>query len=486
MIDARGLAFQILLHLDQKAAHPDRMIRATLARHSLLDEREKALLTELVYGVLRWQGRLDWHIDDLSRVRPDKIASGVRILLRLALYQIFFLDKIPHHAAVNEAVKVAGVSFPKHITGFVNGLLREALRREGKWDLPSRESNPAEHLAVTASYPLWFVRRCLQEMGWDETEAFCRASNEVAPLVVRVNPSKGSVAGLLQSLEKQGVDAGVSPVLEGAVRMRGLRRDLGRLEAFREGWIQAQDEASQLISILTAPRPGERVLDLCAGFGGKSTHLAQLMENRGEILAVDDAAWKLESLEENAARQSVTILSTLARDVLELSVKETGLFDRVLLDAPCSGFGALRRKPDIKWRRHIKDPYRFSLLQKKLLHQAAMLVKKGGVLVYATCTIFNEENEGVAEEFTREHSDFQLENAADYLPGAEGPESYIHGEVFRDALREMPEGISDAAGVLSGLRSDGRTSLTRGSFLRTWPHLHDVDAFFAVRWRKVG
>ncbi len=451
MIDARGLAHQILLHLEQKAAHPDRMIRAVLARHPLLDEREKALLTELVYGVLRWRGRLDWHIDALSRVRPDKIAPGARILLRVALYQIFFLDKIPHHAAVNEAVKAAGISFPKHVTGFVNGVLREAIRREDRWDWPSRESNPAGYLAVTASYPLWFVRRCLQEMGWEETSAFCRASNEVAPLVVRVNPLKGSTADLVRSLEKQGVDVCMSPVLEGAVRMRGLRQDLGGLEAFKGGWIQAQDEASQLVSMLLAPQPGERVLDLCAGFGGKSTHLAQLMENRGEILAVDEAAWKLEALGENAARQSLTILSTLAKDVLELDPKETGLFDRVLLDAPCTGFGALRRKPDIKWRRHIKDPYRFSQLQKKLLHQASTLVKKGGVLVYATCTIFNEENEGVAEAFGREHDDFQLENAAD---------------------------------ILSGLRSAGETGFTRGHFVRTWPHRHDVDGFFAARWKR--
>lgn len=447
MMDARSLAYQILLHLDQKAAHPDRMIRAALARHSLLEERERALLTELVYGVLRWRGRLDWHIDALSRTRPEKIAPPIRVLLRLALYQIFFLDRIPAHAAVNEAVKAAKSSFPKHLTGYVNGVLREAVRRGEHWDWPSRESDPAEYLAVTTSHPLWFTRRFLQELGWEETLAFCQASNGVAPLVVRVNPLRGRSEDLRDAFLAEGIDCGPSPVLEGALRLRGLRQDLTALEAYKGGWIQAQDEASQLVSHLVSPRPGDRVLDLCAGFGGKSTHLAQLMDNRGEILAVDDAAWKLEHLRENAARQSVDIISAMPRNVLELEGEEVGRFDRVLLDAPCSGFGALRRKPDIKWRRHPKDPYRFSQMQKRLLHQASTLVKEGGILVYATCTVFREENEGVAEWFTQEHTGFQLENAADLLP-------------------------------------ETCARLTSDYFLRTWPHRHDVDGFFAARWKR--
>jgi len=447
MIGARTLAYQVLLHLEQKASHPDRMIRVLLARHSLLEERERALLTELVYGVLRWQGRLDWHIDALSRTRPGKIAPGIRVLLRMALYQIFFLDRIPPHAAVNEAVKTAKSSFPKHMVGFVNGILREALRREDRWDWPSQESHPAHYLAVTTSHPLWFAQRCLQEMGWEETLAFCHASNEVAPLVVRVNPLCAKDEDVLRELGQEGIQGELSPIVEGALRMRGLRQDLTNLKVFREGWIQAQDEASQMVSHLVSPRPGERVLDLCAGFGGKSTHLAQLMANEGEIVAVDDAAWKLESLGENAKRQSVSIISTVARDVLELTAHETGTFDRVLLDAPCSGFGALRRKPDIKWRRHPKDPYRFSRMQKQLLQRASTFVKEGGVLVYATCTVFREENEVVVEEFTSENSQFHLENAAPFLACCRG-------------------------------------DFTQGAFLRTWPHRHGVDGFFGARWRR--
>ncbi len=449
MINARALAYQTLLHLEQKATHPDRMIRALLARHSLLEERERALLTELVYGVLRWQGRLDWHMDALSRTRPGKIAPGIRVLLRIALYQIFFLDRVPPHAAVNEAVKTAKASFPKHLAGFVNGILREALRREGRWDWPSRESHPAEYLSVTTSHPLWFTRRSLQEVGWEETLAFCRASNEVAPLVVRVNPLCATEEEVLRELGQEGVHGELSLVLKGALRIRGLRQDLTGLKVFRKGWIQAQDEASQMISRLLSPQPGERVLDLCAGFGGKSTHLAQLMANEGEIVAVDDAAWKLESLRENAERQGVRIIAPLARDVLELTPEETGTFDRVLLDAPCSGFGALRRKPDIKWRRHPKDPYRFSQLQQQLLQRASAFVRKGGVLVYATCTVFREENEGVVEGFTRENARFQLEDAALFL-------------------------------------EDRCRGFTRAFFLETRPHHHDVDGFFGGRWKRTA
>ncbi len=447
MINARTLAFQILLHVNQKASHPDRLIRAALQRHQLLEDRDKALLTELVYGTIRWQGRLDWHVDQLSRIRPDRISPPIRILLRLALYQILFLDRIPPHAAVNEAVKLARATQPAFLAGFVNGILREAIRREGRWDWPSPDHDPAEFLAVTTSHPVWLCRRCIGEMGFEEAQQFCNANNMIAPLVLRVNTLKTTTSLLLEELAASGILGRPSPCLPDSIRVSSVRMDLSCLASFESGCFQVQDEASQLMGHLLSPVSGDRVLDLCAGFGAKTTHLGILMGNSGEIVAVDEAAWKLEELKSNAERQSIHIVNVLPGDALELSPDSLGTFDRVLLDAPCTGFGTLRRNPDIRWRRHPKDPYRFSKLQESLLERAAKYVTTGGTLVYVTCTVFREENEAVVQRFMEKHPDYHLEDPRDFLP-------------------------------VSCLQ------WCEGGFLKSWPHRHGVDGFFGARFRR--
>jgi 16S rRNA (cytosine967-C5)-methyltransferase len=445
MINARRLAYQILLNLEKQSSYPDRLIRGTLQRHSSLKEEDRALLTELVYGVVRWRGLLDWHAERLFKTKTQKVAPEIRILLRLALYQILYLDRIPDHAAVNETVKIAKSTQPPHLVGFVNAVLREAIRRDGRWDWPLPEAEPEEYLAVTTSHPRWFVGKCLDEFGFDEALSLCRANNTTAPLVFRVNTLKTSTADVVAALQGKGCNAQPSPYLPDAVRVSGLRQDLARLSVHEQGWVHVQDEASQVVSLILNPVPGERILDLCAGFGGKSTHIGGLMGNQGEIVAVDQSSWKLNELKENARRQDIGIIKTIAGDALDLDPEQLGTFDRVLLDAPCSGFGTLRRKPDIKWRRHPKDPHRFSRLQSKLLEHASLFVKKGGILVYATCTLFSEEDEQVAEEFSRRHKDWTLESAGDILP-----ESCLN--------------------------------MVKGGFLKSWPHRHDVDGFFAARW----
>ena len=447
MISARFLAYQILLHIDQKASHPDRLIRVMLQRHSRMDERDRALTTELVYGVLRWQGRLDWHIDQLSKIKPKKIDPAVRIALRLALYQILLLNRIPSHAAVNESVKIIKASQPPRFAGFVNALLREALRRNGNWDWPSPENDPAEFLAITTSHPRWLVRQFISEIGLQEAQELCAANNQVAAMALRVNTLKSSVPEVMERLKYSGIEAESSVYLADALRVTGLRQDISRLPEFLEGLVQVQDEASQLVALMIAPKPGDRVLDLCSGFGGKSTHIGILMKNRGEIVSIDNSAWKIEELRENAIRQGIGIIRAETDDVLELSPEQIGSFDRVLLDAPCTGFGSIRRNPDIKWRRHPKDPFRFARLQKRLLSHAARFVKPGGVLLYATCTVLQSENDEVAREFSEQHPEFIIESAAEYLP---------------QTCRSMAD----------------------GDFFKSWPHRHGVDGFFGARWRR--
>jgi 16S rRNA (cytosine967-C5)-methyltransferase len=447
MVTSRTLAYQILLHIEQKASHPDRLIRTALERRSRLDERDRALLTELVYGVVRWQGRLDWHIDELSTTRPGKIAPAVRVLLRLALYQILFLDRIPDHAAVNDTVDIAKSSQPPYVTRFINAILREAARKGGEWNWPDPMKDPAAHMAVMTSHPVWLVRRLIDEICFEEAGLFCETNNRIAPAVFRVNTLKASPEEAIESLKAGGIEAAPSPWLQHALRVKAPRRDMTGTAAFRQGWLQAQDEASQMVSFMLAPGPAERVLDLCSGLGVKSAHIAIMMKNEGEVLCVDKSAWKLEEARKNALRQGITIIRTLAEDVLMLRPQSIGLFDRVLLDAPCTGLGTIRRKPDIKWRRHIKDSYRLSRLQKELLFHAVQFLKPCGVLVYATCTVSRDENESVAHHLSESHPELAIESAAENLP---------------NACREM----------------------VSGPYYHSWPHKHDVDGFFSARWRK--
>lgn len=448
MITARQLGYSILLQIERQISHPDRLLARVLQRHSRLPERDRALLTELVYGTLRWQLFLDWHVDQLSRIDPKKIDPAIRVLLRLALYQILHLDRIPPHAAVNESVEIARASQPKHLQGFVNAVLREALRRGGNWPYPSAEKSPVEHLSVMTSHPRWFVDRMVRDLGVEDASRLCTANNAVAPLSLRVNTLKATVEAAREALIEAGLNAEVSDRVPASLRVSGMRSDLSKLSAFGDGWIQPQDEASQLVSRLLAPAPGERVLDLCAGFGVKSSHMANLMENRGEIVSVDNAAWKLADLEENCARQGIGIVKTVASDALELDPAKLGLFDRVLVDAPCTGFGTLRRNPDIKWQRSPKDPYRFGRIQKDLLAHATKFVRPGGCLVYATCTLFREENEDVAATLVAEERGWDVLSAASDLP-------------------------------------ESCASMAEEGYLRTWPHRDDMDGFFAAKWRRL-
>lgn len=449
MNNSRLLAYQVLLSIERNISFPDRLIRSTLERHADMRSEDRGLLTELVYGVLRWQAFLDWHIDLLSRIKPDKIHSEVRILLRLALYQLLFLDRIPDHAAVNETINLAKLTQPRHVTGFVNAILREAVRRKPKFSYPPPDDNPAVHLAVTTSHPLWLVERFLDRLGFEESREALAANNVPAPMVFRTNSLKTKPDELLGALLREGVDAVPSPYLPTAIRVASIRRDITKLQIYSSGWIQVQDEASQLIAHIVDPKPGERILDACAGFGGKSTHLAILMGNMGEIIALDQSSWKLQELQINALRQGIGIIRTTEADLLEWDGVQTEKFDRVLVDAPCTGLGTIRRNPDIKWRCKPKDPYRSSLVQSELLKKASRMVRPGGVLVYATCTVTHEENELVAAGFKPPEGNWQIDPVAQFLPAA---------------CQDM----------------------VVGNHLQTWPHRHGMDRFFAARWRRIS
>lgn len=441
----RELAVEILLKVDERKAYADILLDHAL-KTARLSPQDRALLTQLIYGTLRWRGKLDWR---LSRVlqRPLAGMNGyLRNLLRLTLYQLFFLDRIPDYAAVNEGVELAKRRSGGKAAGLVNAVARRLLREKDRpEDLP--EGAAAQRLSVQWSHPEWLVKRWLDYFGTEETEALLRADNEEPPLVLRANRLKGDREALLRKLGKAGVEAVPSPWSpQGIILKTGS--PVAKLPGFAEGLFQVQGEASQLVAFLLDPKPGERILDACAAPGGKTTHLAELMEDRGEIVATDTSARGLEKVKENVRRLGLTCVNAAHADLTQgLKGKLAGPYDRMLADVPCSGLGTLRSHPEAKWHREEKDVERLSRLQRNLLEQLHPHLKPGGVLVYSTCTLAREENEEVVEDFLRQRDNFALEKAADYLP---------------DAAQQM----------------------VRGNYFLALPHRHGTDGFFAARMRK--
>jgi 16S rRNA (cytosine967-C5)-methyltransferase len=373
------------------------------------------------------------------------------VILRLAVYQLLFLDRIPAAAAVHEAVELAKSSQPQYVIRFINGVLRTISSRAEIFKKASPEKDFEQRLAVLYSYPEWLVGRWLAELGYEETESLCNAGNQIAPTSIRVNTLKTTKEALAASLKKLEFSVEEGNFAPEALHLRSIRTDLSSLDQYKRGEFQVQDEASQLIGHLLQPQPAERVLDACAGFGAKSTHLAQLMANQGEVIAVDNQGWKLARLVENSERLQISCIKPLEKDVLALeSAANEFTFDRILLDAPCTGLGALRRNPDIKWKVKPKDFHRLHRVQKRMLKNVAPLLKPGGVLVYATCTMSTEENDQTVHAFLLEHANYRPEWARPYLP-------------------------SRCAGLVN-----------REGALQTWTHKHGVDGFFAVRLRRIS
>lgn len=433
---ARSVALKTLLKVEKSRAFPDLILRHDLGL-SGLDERDARLATELTYGVIRHRLRLDFVIDTFLREKK-KLDTRVRCILRIALYQILFLDRIPQSAAVNEAVKAAGWA-----KSLVNGLLRRALREMDSVKWPDPETDLAGHLSLEYSHPVWLVERWLGELGAEETARLLAANNQVAPLTLRANTLKTSQGELVRLLGDAGFAARPGRFAPDAVIVESPGRSPGELPGFEEGLFQVQDEGSQAVGLLGAPGKGARVLDCCAGLGTKALHLAQLMEETGSVDALDLYAWKLEALKKDAARLSIGTAATITSDLLEFT-PQAG-YDLVLLDAPCTGLGTLRRNPDIKWRVHRKDPRRLAGVQMELLASAAAQTRPGGALVYAVCTITHEETAGVIEPFLEGNSGFSLEPASGVLPSA---------------AKELAD--------------------ERG-FLRAMPQRHHTDGFFAAR-----
>ena len=408
---ARTAAYRAL-----RAVSANRMdLPAALAksRRTLEDERDRALAAEIVTGTLRWLRSLDFLIEHFAGRPVKKVDPEVITILRLSIYQLLHLDRVPASAVVDDAVDMVRAARKPSATGFVNAVLRALLRQRHKLPLPPRPDRPSpaaqrKYLGITHSHPDWLVERWLRKHGFDAAEAWVRFNNETPGLTLRVNRFRATVDEAMRALAADGVEterARYAP--DGLIVTAGnpLRRPT-------DGLVFVQDEASQLVPLIVDPQPGERVLDLCASPGGKTTAMAAAMRDQGSIVASDVRPHRLELLEQ-------TVRTSGTRIVHVQRVEATGAlpfdaeFDRVLVDVPCSGLGTIRRDPDIRWRRTESDLPLLAAQQVELLARASAVVRPGGRLVYATCSSEPEENEQVVEAFLTRHGDFRTVDLSD-------------------------------------------------------------------------
>jgi len=416
-INARKVAFDILNTLDRRRDTLDNIMDAVLAGEPGMSKRDRAFAQALVFGVMRWRGRLDFVIREFSRTRFDKIDPGVLNILRMALFQILYMDRVPDSAAVNTAVALAKTAAAPWVARFVNAVLRKAAREYRNLSFPEVKGNAIAAIATNKSFPKWIVRRWAKRYGLEAATGLCDALNVIPAITVRTNRLKTSRQDLAESLA--GVARQIKPTLcsPDGVSFVNPSTSIPELTSFKAGWFQVQDEAAQLVSLLLDPQPGENVLDACAGLGGKTGHIAQLMKNKGSIVAIDVKEDKLLLLESEMQRLGITIVETVCRD-LEDEDRRPKLkpFDRLLLDAPCSGLGVMRRNPDIKWRATGNDLALPQGRQLGLLKNLARLVKPSGVLVYAVCSPEPEENEDVVNEFLKKSAEFVIDKEIQGLP----------------------------------------------------------------------
>lgn len=444
---ARDSALHVLRAVEAEGAYANLAMNKILGEHRL-SKLDRAFATELGYGSIRTLNTLDWILSGFLKKPLSEQTVWTRNILRLAVYQIFYMDKVPAAAACNEAVEQTKRFGSAGEAKFVNGVLRNIIRSRERIKFPSLAEDPVDHIALKYSHPIWLVERWLKEFGLEDTIALCRADNAAPPNTVRVNTLRVDLPTLVEKLRDEGVSCVKTRYAPEGLEIKGFPT-LNDLTSFREGLFVVQDESSMLVGHAVGPSPGMRVIDVCSAPGGKTTHLAQLMRDQGTIIASDIYPHKLRLVIENCQRLGIKCVQPEVRDARELSASYAEWVDCVLVDAPCSGLGVLRRRPDARWRKEPEQIPGLINLQEAILAEAARCVRLGGVLVYSTCSITDEENLGQVQKFLAGHPHFRLEDLNGLLPAE----------------------LAD------------REALARG-YVQLLPHLHGTDGFFIARMRR--
>ncbi len=421
-------AWSALQRIYRSQEHID-VVFEDLIRHTPLADQDRALAFELIYGVLRHAITLDWRLDHLSRKPLARLPLTVATTLRLAAYQLLYLDGIPDSAAVNEAVLLIRRQKGHDWGGLVNAILRNLLRQPAP-ALPDIHTHPQQFLSLTYACPEWMVTRWINSLGFAQAETLCQKTMEIPPVTLRTNTLRVSREGLLQRLADESIPARETPVSPVGILLERSGNP-ANLSVLQEGLCYIEDEAAQLIPLILDPQPGERILDACAAPGGKTTHLAQVMQNQGLLTALDRKADRLTLLRENCARLGVSIVDPIQGDLLDPqpsfrhppqkisherpnSLKKE--YDRILVDAPCSALGVLRRHPEGKLFKDSSVIRRSAQTQRQILESVCGLLRPGGILVYSACTVEPEETTDILADFCQNHPEFHQDPVTPWLP----------------------------------------------------------------------
>ncbi len=411
---ARETAARVLFEVGEKGAYANVALARELRKKGLEDV-DRRFCTELVYGTVKASGTVDWILRRYTDRSLKKIDPMICAILRLGIYQLFFLERVPASAACNESVELAKKYGHGGTVKFVNAVLRSAAREPQRAEFPRGKGHATEYLALSAFHPQWLVKRWIKAFGYEECEKLCAFDNEEPVLSLRTNILRTKREELLKLLREAGAEAEASRWTPEGI-LCGSHGSLDALMPLQQGLCQVQDESSMLVAHIVDPQPGEFLIDCCAAPGGKTTHLAERMGDKGRILACDIYEHKLDRIRENAERLGISSVEPVLLDARGIGQRYSRQADRVLADVPCSGLGVLRRKPDLRWNKTEAELRELPALQRAILDSAAEAVKPGGILVYSTCTIERAENEDVVKDFLKDHPEFSAEQAGAFLP----------------------------------------------------------------------
>lgn len=447
-LSLREMALEILLEVEKTGAYPNVLLKQTLDKYLYMEKQERAFLTRLVEGTVERKLTLDYYLNSVSKTPVNKCKPVIRCILRMAAYQIFYMDSVPDSAACNEAVKLAQKKGFHNLKGFVNGVLRNLSRRKETIEMPEESKNPVKSLSVQFSIPEWLVEKLVKNYGMEASRnMFAALYENVGATTIRVNNSKISTEDCVKLLEKEGVYVKKAPYVENALEISGYD-SLAFLETFEKGYFQVQDVSSMLVGLAADPKTGDKVIDVCAAPGGKSIHVADLLNGSGHVEARDLTDYKVGLIEENIERCGFTNMTAKRADacILDEAAKETA--DIVIADLPCSGLGVLKKKSDIKYRMSQFQIEELMELQRAILKNAVTYVRPGGTLIYSTCTVAKEENDLQV--------DWILENLPLQLVSLEG---CVEEELLKNTDRE--------------------------GCLQLLPGREKTDGFFLAKFRKV-
>lgn len=438
---ARYVAVKTLYNIEVDGSYSNIKLNEYFKKYNL-EAIDRAFASEILYGTIRWKLRIDYLIQKFSKLKISKMSPWVLCCIRTAVYQIYFMDRVPEFAAVNQAVEITKKNERK-ASSFVNGILRNILRNKDEFNKINIKDE-IERISVEYSHPAWFVKMMVKEHGLDFTLELMKKNNTPSEFTIRLNTIKCSKDELKAVFLDKDVEV-FDGLFDESMILKGYSM-IERSEEFKNGFFTIQDESSMLCAKVLDPKPGQKILDMCSAPGGKATHMAELMGNHGEITSIDIYEHKIDLIKKNAKRLGIDIIKTKLMDSTMYFEEFNEYADKVLVDAPCSGLGLIRKKPEIRWNLGYDDIIKLNKIQYSILKNASKYVKKGGNLVYSTCTITREENENIVESFIKENNNFSMEDISKFLP--------------------------------SSFKSD----TSKNGFIKLFPNLHGTDGFFIAKF----